>query len=195
MASMVAAVFVGLCAASPLPLSFKSPMNENVQKFGPEGWKLGPNSQLAGADGIRLLNPTIKGAAPQGVVKFAKSNLWYERSFGLNEASMKVQVEVEGNLDKTDNSSFAFWVTHEQPKFVSGNVMGFHDDFKGFGVLFSKFKGSEAIPDHSELSIVVNREKGQMEIPEGCKVGFSLSFFLVFQIVTPIPFPDQSHFH
>jgi hypothetical protein len=108
------------------------------------------------------LDPTING----------ESSLWYkEKTLSLNEASMKVQVEVNGNLDKTDNSSFAFWVTHEQPKFVAGDMPVFDNDFQGFGVLFSKF---EAIPGESELSIVVNREKGQTEEPFGCKVSFAL---------------------
>jgi hypothetical protein len=181
MAAKVAVCFVlvGMCAANPLPISFKG-----KQPKVPPGWKLGTDAALGMKEqgGIELLySAPAKWAGGAGGLD-ATSTFHNLQRLKLAEASMKVEVVVDGKLDNTDNSTFAFWVKQFsapqiQPTFVS-NAAGISltKDWLGFAVLFSKFKGSEAIKEHLELSVVVNRELGEEAVinPEGCKVGDSI---------------------
>ena len=103
----------------------------------------------------------------------ARSSFWHPEVSNFNEASIVVQLQINGDLENTDNSSIAFWLEQkvsDQPDFIPGPLSGHSADFLGLGVVFSKFKGSESDPEHKELSILVSRTRGDTDLPEGCKV-------------------------
>ena len=142
-----------------------------IPEHAPGAWTAGANADY-GVNGADLLVPKDGGRLEMSEGE-ARSSFWHPEVSNFNEASIVVQLQINGDLENTDNSSIAFWLEQkvpDQPDFLPGPLSGHSADFLGLGVVFSKFQGSESDPEHKELSLVVSRTKGDTDLPEGCKV-------------------------